>query len=340
MKGKGNGNEELEQKVNILIEKISQEGNMLKRYKYVIKCEMLIATMEKSRKLEELQESKLSIRPQIPELKRKICKIKQEIRMNSDYDVESSKFIFSKKEIKQVGGINQYIKELIDSGNPEQIEAAQKIQENIDKRAELKNLSKELKETEKRFKNIDKALKKQNNKKAKEGKYLEVRKNNDNIFAKISNLINSTVRGVKEFWAEKKENNKNEQEKVKDLGDMQDRYLMEQERIRKEYEGRIKKLKEEYEQKSMQAEDIYVSLERTTIKSYEDKKKDNSKMWRDEQARKYQEKVNKITKNNIEFDENNTDNKSNDTMELDKESIQDLIEKYNSALEEESIGDR
>lgn len=334
-------NQELEEKVEILKQKILQEEDKKKIAQYTIKVEILMSRIEQNRRLKELHESKLSIRPQIYALKTKISEIKRELRMNADYDIQSPKFIFTQEDIKKTG-INKYIQELINSGKPEQIEVAQKIRENINRRLELEKANKELKEKQNNLKSINKTLKKQNYNIWEEGKFLVERKNSRNIlttisngFSTIINVFNGTRNGIKIIWSQIKENRRIHKEEIKDLQDMQSRHINEQNNMEKELDKDIKKAQEKFEENKGKEESIYTTLKQGTQAIHDKNRNNRNNEWKKQYVNNITEKINKNTSPNMHTEDNQN---NNETIGVNEEGINDLIEKYEKEINKQTNG--
>lgn len=336
MKKKENENEMLEKKINLLIEKISQEENIIKKYKNIIKCKMLTTEMDKNIKFKEAKEElemqkekngitareeKIDLRTKIIETNKKINSLKQELKLNIYYDFESSRFMFEKEDIEKIGGINQYIKELINSGEPDKIEVAKKIQDNMDKKIELKNLERQLKEQQNDLKNVNKNLKNKNIKTSVQKTALEVRNSKANIFAKIRNFVSSATSGIKEFCTEVMENIKIHNKKMEIMKHIQNEYMLRCEKIRDEYENEMKEL----------ISDRY-KLEEYAINEIEAKKSSISKIRRNKQAIRFQEELKKMAQKDMKHDEGNKEqDKQEDISIHDEEKNKKIDNLYEEA---------
>lgn len=332
MKEKIDKSKQLEDKINLLVEKIENEDGKFKRLSYIVRCKMLVAKLQRQIDLQNAKEDfkkakeenkitakeeKANARSKIIELNKKIKKIEKEINANSEYDIETSKFIFPKEEVQQSGGIRKYARELYNSGRPEQIETAEKIQESLERRKELKKLKEELEEQKTVLNNVDKALKEKNKKITNQETAL-VLKGKFNIFAGIRRFANSITSSVKEFWAETKENKEIENQRKETLEELQTMYDKEKEKITKAYEQKMKELEENRDK-----------LEAIARSTYDEKKNEKAKSNRSERALKFQEEMQKlaspIDKNdeNIEKDENE---KNTDEDEMKHDRMQDVKE--------------
>ncbi|MBQ2938018.1 MAG: hypothetical protein IJE05_03960 [Clostridia bacterium] len=257
-------NKKIEEKIDLLIKKISQEENIIKKYKNVINCKMLVAKLDRNIKLEELEEElkreketngitakeeKKAIRDKNIEIREEIRKLRKELKSSVDHDFESSEALFSSN--------------------------------NVDKTIEIKNLQEQLKEQEDDLKNINKNLKKQNRKIAIEEKYLEVRKSRFNIFSKISDIIKGATSGIKEFFAERKENKKDDIEKMEKMNYIKDEYNAKKDEIKQNYEEQMAKLLNARYEMEKQIEEAYAK------KTYKATEKDNLKSENIEDNSKY-----------------------------------------------------
>lgn len=217
MKDKGDENKKLEEKVKNLCEKILNEDNIAKRYEYEIYCKILVTKMKRNIKLkdakEELdrqkeenkitaKEEKEAIRSKIIKTNEQISELRKELKFDIHYDYESPRFMFEKEGIEDAGGIYEFIQELLKSEDPEQVEIAKRLQEHIDKKAELNVLERRLKEQQNELKNINKDITKKNFKISAKEVALDVRDSKLNIFTKVRNFVSNTVSGIKEFATE------------------------------------------------------------------------------------------------------------------------------------------
>lgn len=259
-------NKEIEEKIDLLIEKISKEEDIIKKYKNVINCKMLTAKLDRNIKLKELEEElkrqkaengitakeeKRAIREKNIETRGEIRKLRKELKSNVDHDFESSETLFS--------------------------------QNNVDKTTEIKKLEEQLKEQENELKNINQNLKIQNGKIAIEEKYLQVRKSRFNIFAKISDVIKSATSGIKEFFAEYKENKKDDIEKMQKMNYIKAEYDAKKEEIKQSYEEQMAKLLNARYEMEKQIEEAYAK------KTYKDKGKDEFKSKGNKQSTRTEE---------------------------------------------------
>lgn len=331
-----NKSKKLEEKVNTLIEKIEKEESKIKRLGYVIKCKMLVAKLERQIKFQNAKEDfkkqkeengitaaeeKVNSRSKIITLSKKIKQVEAEIRANSEYDFLSSKFIFPEEEVEKSGGIKKYTEELRSSGRPEQEETAQKIEENIERRKELKKLKEQLEEQQEQLNNADKALKSQNKKISRKETALTI-KSKFNFFAGIRNFASSVTNGVKEFFAETMGNRKINKEKVEKLDELQDAYWKMQDKIREEYEEKMKKLDEKREE-----------LEGKIKDDFKEERAEQSKTSRTKQALEFQERLQKITKEGSENKE------SKEEEGLQQKGLEEDSKTYNDDNGKDDIGE-
>lgn len=183
--------EALYEKVNILAEKIEKEPSAMKRALYSIKAKMILAKLQrqidiqkikqqysKQRQdnLKEAEESKTDTRSDIIAMVQKINGLEDQIKRNADYDYQSKRFMFGTREIDSSGGINNYVQILKQSGRPEQVAAAQKIQDTEALRLELKNLKESLRDAQEELHYTDIDTQDKNEQLKREEKSLVVRK--------------------------------------------------------------------------------------------------------------------------------------------------------------------
>lgn len=154
----------VEQKIDLLYEKISNEPNSLKRVYFVIKLNMILAMLDRQIALNEIRDNADIDRNDIlnqssadrEESRSKLVKLNKEIRFLQEqldplYDVDNPNFIFGHSEIERAGSKDNLIEELENSDNLENNEAGNRIKENqrikaiiSEKETELEALKSEL----------------------------------------------------------------------------------------------------------------------------------------------------------------------------------------------------
>lgn len=251
----------LMEKINTLAEKIEGEENPIRRMLYSIRAKMVIAKLDREIQLQELQEKyasertirnekaekdKIDSRSDIITINQRINEIRKQLQKEEEYDPKSTNFIFGKKEIERYDGVEEYVNALKASKRPEQIMAAEKIQENYKLRRELEDLEDELEEKQFTLDEINEE-KKWDDRKSKVKETALVVKSKVNIFSKIADFFRSVKESVKEtFYEHKKidEIRKKETDERKDT----DNTLKEMKaKVKEEYKQKMKQLMEEYE---------------------------------------------------------------------------------------------
>lgn len=316
------------------IETLKKEKSPLKRLRCMVKCKMLVNYIQRQQDLLKAKkqfeqereenkftaiEKKVAIRNKIIELNTSIKYLEKELSKEKEYDVNSEKFIFPQEEVEIAGGIEQYADELTESGEPEQIETAERIKQNIKYRRLLKDRKKDLKEQKEYLADINFDLKLENSDLSRK-EMIVTAKSKFNIFAKARNFLSSIWYGIKEFREEAKENREVDRKKVKDFNEMQLEYEKVKEKIRMEYEQKVKELKETYE-----------AAEGGKTAIWDKHYRERATKRRSKQAARFQEKLQNMTKAGDEF----VDGTNKDDEEIKEETE----EERNVGGEEQSQGE-
>ena len=288
MKEKKEKNQKLEEKVNKLVEKLEEkieeiksEKSPVKRLRYMIKCKMLVNKIQRQKDLlkarkkfeSEKEENNFTAKELKTATRGKIIKINEEIKAlqrrlnaNSEYDFDSSDFIFSEEDVRSAGGVSQYADELEESQELEQIETAEKIRETMADRKKLADLRADLEEQKEFLEDIDYELKSANSTWDR-GMMMVTAKSKFNIFARIRNLASSVVYGVKEFREELRQNRSVDEIKAGKFEQLQASYEMKKEEIRKEYEKKMEDLEKAYLEVDEEKTDEWAKIKETKKES-------------------------------------------------------------------------
>ncbi len=204
--------QKLYNKVNDLVTKIENEPNVIKRTLYSIKAKLVLAKIQRQIDIQDIRDkydtdrnqndldaeiAELDTRDDIIDLTSRINTLQDIININSDYDYESSRFMFGKSDVERKGGIDNYIKRLRQSGRIQQVDAASQMQYVENLKRELRAKQAELADKQGILAGIDKDRKDKNRASKVEETALVVNKK-INIFARISNFFKKIVEGIKE----------------------------------------------------------------------------------------------------------------------------------------------
>lgn len=174
------------------------------------------------------------------------------------YDYLSSKFMFTRKNIKEIGGIEELVQELKESKILEHIVLAGKIEENIKRREEIKNLKNQLKKLKSELDKVEKGRRSRKGKIQRKEIALTVVNTRFNIFSRITNFIKNIPDVVKEFFVEGIEQ-KNVDKSNAEMEDMlQEKYIERREEIKRKYEKEMRELDEKYGKIGNEIEKKYI----------------------------------------------------------------------------------
>lgn len=173
-----NNKNSLEEKVNLLAEKIENEQNPFKRMLYVIRARMVEAYLDRQISIQEIKDKakkdredkkseKSSERDEAQVrliiLKRDLDGLRKKLAESDRvFDADSDEFLFGQSELKRAGGADELAKELEDSGNPDKVAAAKQIKNIEEIKREIERKEKE------RLDKIDELEKLNNNENANE----------------------------------------------------------------------------------------------------------------------------------------------------------------------------
>ncbi len=349
-------NEKLEEKVDKLveeledkIEELKNEKRLRKRLGYMIKCKKIVAKIQRQQdllkarkgfeKLKEdnnitVKENKVIARQNIIEINKGIKILEKYLRTNSNYDFNSSKFMFSKEDVENVGGIEQYVDELEESQKLEQIETAKRIRKTEEVKSKLNEFYERLEKQKQYLAEADTELKTKNNRISRREMMVTAKSNN--IFTKIGDFTKGVVAGVKEFWTEFKEswseNKQLDEQKINYLNMIQENYEREKATIEQEYEQKRKALEERYDK-----------MEENLENKYKGKERGKAKVRRNRQAAKFQEELQNMAK--VGHEESNFSAKEDidEQKETNLPSEEDIIrqtEENEKNLDKEQNGEQ
>lgn len=239
----------LMEKIELLSQKIEQEKSPLKRHLLVFQVKMLIAKIQREIDLQNIKSSYDEKRKalliekderetdsvdNIAILNGKIKQLQKEIKGNEEYDVKSSSFMYPKKYVEQLGGVENLAEKLRGSRNQEAQRAAGRIEEIARKREELDRLKEELQEEQENLKYSQSDYKRDKRDLKRQEMGLVVRKK-FNIFSRIGEFFRNIAEQVTEYREEKSE--------MKELKGLQKEDEI---KLKEAYEREMQRLKEEY----------------------------------------------------------------------------------------------
>lgn len=237
-------------KIELLSQKIEQEKSPFKRHVLSFQVKMLIAKIQREIDLQNLKSSYEDKRKSlvvekeeresgsvdnIAVLNSKIKALQREMNGNEEYDVESPYFMYPKKYVQELGGVENLTTKLKESKKEEAQQAANKIDEMAKKRQELNKLYEELKTEQDNLEYSQDDYEQDKNDLNKEEKALIVRQK-FNIFSRIGNFFKSMIDEVKLYREEKNQ--------IKDLKEKQ---REDASMIDDDFERKMQELKEEHE---------------------------------------------------------------------------------------------
>lgn len=208
--------QKLYDKVNDLATKIENEPNVIKRTLYSIRAKLVLAKIQRQIDIKEIRDryeaerkqndeeaefDEIDSRDDIIYLTSRVNELQDEIKRNSNYDYQSSKFMFGKGEVERKGGVDNYIERLKQSGRLRQVTVAERMKYVEELKKELSDRQAELADKQERLAEIDDNRKLKNKTSKTEETALVVKKK-INIFAKISNFFRNVVAGIKEGKAQ------------------------------------------------------------------------------------------------------------------------------------------
>lgn len=204
--------EKLMEKINLLAEKIENEKNPIKRTLYSIKAKMVIAKLDREIEIQNIKEqynneiadrvedteyTKMDTRSDILGINNRIREIEIQLNIDRAYDPNSRDFMFGQGEVAANGGTQQYAEVLRASGRPEQIQAADKMQEMQALREELNGLKEELEARKYELEVIDLETDKANMKAERKMNALVLK---TNTWTRVTDWFKSIGAGLKEAF--------------------------------------------------------------------------------------------------------------------------------------------
>lgn len=208
---------------------------------------------------------------------------------DSEYDIQSSNFLYDRNIIEQQGGIDHILQQLREDKSPSSQETIRRIEEMMEARAELKDVKSQLKQTRKSLNNSKKRYNKDNREIDKQEMAMTVT-SKLNIFQKIGNAFkagmtmlqeNSQMRTEFKRLREERRQRDQTARNVRDntIEEAKNAYKSELEAIRKqreELDAREKAVREEYLGEQARAREGY-KMNRIIHKGYEKYQGDNAK---------------------------------------------------------------
>lgn len=264
---------ELMKKVETLIKKVEQEKNPIKQHLLSFKLRMLRGKIQKELDLQNIKEeyetkremlkTKKEERDQnsideIAKLVGRIESLRRQIESNEEYDYESPEFMYPKKLVSEVGGIEQFADSLKGSSKLETQLAADRIKSISKKREELKELKDKLKSEKDKLDDseINHGIAKRDL--DMEEKALTIT-NKFNILSGIKSFFNNIKEEWADFKAEREENKRLKAQEKEDMDKALKEYNMQKASIQRYYEGVKEQMNEQ--RRSQKAEEFRAGME-------------------------------------------------------------------------------
>lgn len=237
------------EKIELLSQKIEEEKSPLKRHILSFQVKMLIAKIQREIDLQNLKASYddkreyLTVKKEEREsgsvdniaiLNSKIKALQREMSGNEEYDVESPYFIYPKKYVQELGGVENLTKKLKESQKEESQQTANRIEDIAKKRQELDKLYEELRTEQENLEYSQEDYNKDKRDLKREETALAL-KQKFNIFSRIGNFFRNMVEEVKLYRQEKNQ--------IKELKEKQ---LEDVSAIDSDFERKMQELKEEH----------------------------------------------------------------------------------------------
>ena len=211
----------LQEKINLLCDKVEQEKSPLKKHMLTFKIKMLTSKIQKEIDIQNIQakynekrelaswskqnkEEKLL--NQIAGLQTDIDYITRYIKGNEQYDYESDNFLYPKEFVESRGGIQEFSENLKQSDKQATQRVAGKIEKVASAREELNALNEQLKEEQKKLSKFDVNYDKHINFLNRKEKAL-IKQEKGNIFSRMGNFFGTMADEAKLYWKERQELN-------------------------------------------------------------------------------------------------------------------------------------
>lgn len=318
---------ELEEKIDALCEKISQETNPLKRHLNQFLVRQLKAKLD--REIEKLQikeeynirkqellnkknRKEENLESQIDVLTKKQRALKKKLKANEEYDYGSKNFTYPKDWIERKGGIDKFVEKLENSDKAEKKYTANQIRKMVETREQLAEVKRQLNEANRKLSDLDRVYdRKEKNLKIEE-KSLTIKNNNPiNV---IKNWFRNAFTEIKDFWNERKEDKMdrkaNELSRQGELQEIEAGYQEELEALKERYERRKEEIIQEYKEANEQ---------------YQSEK-------RHEKLREFQESAGiKVSPDQL-IESNNPEQQPSPVNDLENDNIQNSQDDYEEEL--------
>ena len=243
------------EKIELLSQKIEEEKSPLKRHILSFQVKMLIAKIQREIDLQNLKASYDNKREtllsekldretgaidNIASLSEQIKQLKRDIRGNEEYDEQSPNFMYPKKYIEQVGGIEGLTEKLKESPKEDSQYTAWKIESISRQRQELEKLQEELKQEQEKLEYSQDDYN-QDKKDLKREETALVVKQKINVFSRIGNFFKNMAEEVRAYRDEKRQ--------IKELTIKQKE---EEKKLDEEHEKLMQELKEKLEREKQE----------------------------------------------------------------------------------------
>ena len=257
-KEKQDKSKKLLEKIELLSQKIEQEKSPLKRHIFAFQVKMLIAKIQREIDIQNLKDSYEEKRASlltekedregysldnIAILNNKIRAKQREMSGNEEYDIESQYFLYPKKYVQEVGGIENLTKKLKESKSIDSQQTAQRIEKMALKRQELNNLYDELKKEQENLEHNQSGYNTDKMTLDREEKSLII-KQKFNIFTRISNFFKNMVEEAKLYREEKKQ-----------MKDLRTKQREDESVIDEDFNRKMQELREQHEKAKQQMHD-------------------------------------------------------------------------------------